>query len=368
MRVAPGVLRLKVFLASGGPRVVAALLLVAVAAFGGAAVAAADPPTTAVAEDRHRQTVATDLNTSAVVTGNTTLYERGRRLEEMPVYLLSATPELTVRLRTTVPESADARVSQQLRLTYRAERGGNVFWRQRRSVAADTVEPTNGTAVTEAQLRMPRVLDRLDRYRSELDGAGTLSVVLQVRVDYDTGRYRGNLTASAPVQLSGGAYWLGGDVAAERTHATTVRERRADRSETVTVPRLGAAVSHAALILFAIGCVSLLGAGSVVRFYRSDPDEAALRRRLHRARYGEWISEGSVPTDVGEHVVDVRSLEALVDVAIDSSKRVIRDPERDLYAVLDGEVVYYYRPGSELGPFVRASVDGEGEPDGPELF
>ena len=60
-------------------------------------------------------------------------------------------------------------------------------------------------------------------------------------------------------------------------------------------------------------------------------------------RFREWITEGSVQT-FGKIPVQVSNLEGLVDLAIDSDKRVIFDLLQKKYFVLDEQVVYSFDP------------------------
>lgn len=364
MRLAPGLLRLKLHLASNGRRVVAVLLVLAAAALGGAGLAYADPPTEVVTEERHQQTVAADLQTSAVVTGDTDLYERGSRLEGKPIYLSEATPTLTVQVRTSLPEGSTGPVTSRLWVSHTARHDGEPFWRDRRTLVTETVRSPEGQVATETEVRMDEIRTRRARLRDEIGGIGELSTTLHARVEYDTGRYEGNLSISAPLGFTGRAYRLEGETADERTHATTVRTRTVEegRALTVALPLVGQlAVPHLSALLGGIGGACLAGAVWIRLFLRRDPDEATLATALHRARYAEWISTGQLPPDVRDRSVCVDSLEGLVDVAIDSSKRVINDPDRDLYAVLDGDTGYYYDPkvAGESDPFVRKPlVDG----------
>lgn len=358
MRVAPGLLRLKLYLCREGHRVVVALIVIAALAFGSAAVTFADPPQQTVTEQRHQQTVEMDVESSAVVTGDTDLYERGTRLREMPVYLRSATPTLRPTLRTVVPAGTDVEVTQRLWVTYTAKRNGGVFWEERQPLASQTTRVSDGNATLETELGIADVHDRLREIESEVANVGQLSVTLHAEVEYETDRYEGNLTDSTPLQMTDRSYWLSSDVSAEETHATPVTRQRIDdrRATVTTLPGIGElVVPDSGVLLVVIGAVCLAGAGWIRRFRRREIDETALRETLARERFGEWISRGRVPKDTGERTVYVESLEDLVDVAIDSSKRVIRDPERELYVVVDGEVVYRYRQGEQFGPFVPKS-------------
>jgi hypothetical protein len=45
--------------------------------------------------------------------------------------------------------------------------------------------------------------------------------------------------------------------------------------------------------------------------------------------------------------VTINSLEDLVDIAIDCNKRVIFDDSLEVYAVADGDIVYYYSENNQ---------------------
>lgn len=362
MRVTDGPLRVKLSLAGQGRLILVTLLVVAVLAFAGAAVAYANPPTTEVSDSTHRQTVSTDLRTSALVTGENDLYERGQRLEEQPVYLLSVAPNMTVELQTVVPDDATVRVTHEVWLRYSAHRDGSIFWQRNESVASGTTAVTDGATVLAGTIRVPDVETRAARFHEQLDRVGDLDVSVHARVEYDTGRYEGELTGTAPLSISDRAYWLDGDLEDDRDHSTTIRERQIDEGGVVRaeLPGIGGVtVPHVTALLGGGGVICLLAAVWIVSFLRRDVDEATLRDRLHELRYDEWISTGQIPHDVGDYRVQIRSLEELVDVAIDSAKRVIWSPERGMYAVIDGDTVYYFRP--DAFPSNPAGETGSGD-------
>lgn len=67
-----------------------------------------------------------------------------------------------------------------------------------------------------------------------------------------------------------------------------------------------------------------------------------------REQYSEWITTGTFPSERDyEQTVLVDDLEGLIDVAIDTNKRVIEDPQLGVSTVLDDNYIYIYvRPDS----------------------
>jgi hypothetical protein len=65
------------------------------------------------------------------------------------------------------------------------------------------------------------------------------------------------------------------------------------------------------------------------------------------------MEPANVPPALADHplVVPVESLEALVDIAIDSDTRVIHDPNQDCYAVMTGVAIFVFYPDT-VGGFV----------------
>ncbi|WP_248908767.1 DUF5305 family protein [Halocatena marina] len=62
-----------------------------------------------------------------------------------------------------------------------------------------------------------------------------------------------------------------------------------------------------------------------------------------RSEFNEWVTVGTVDLDDDRPTITVESLEGLVDVAIDSNRRVIEDAETGVYVVRD-DVWYQFTP------------------------
>jgi hypothetical protein len=324
-------LRLRWVVAAYGRVLVVALVLVGALASFGAWSTYANPPTERVTEDADTQQVGASVQTSALVTGNTSLYERNSRLVDKPAYFLSATPHLTLTTRSAVPAGQAVETGHRLTLHLTAARGGQPFWNSTRLLVAANGTTRNGTFTSRAILNVSNVSQVVGERRAEIGDVGTLSVVLRLTATYETDRYEGSLTASAPLALSDGAYWLSGDLGASERRSRTVA--RQVRRPPDPVAYLG---------LAAVALLSLLGAAAIGYVRAEDLDRREIETELAESRYDEWISGGEFPTNTEKRYVRISSLEDLVDVAIDSNKRVLHDAEYDAYAVVDSDVVYYF--------------------------
>lgn len=325
------VARAKLLVARYGRLLVVVLGVVAIVSMAGAGWVYAHPPTTEVTERTNQQTFGTEMETSAVVTGDSSLYERGTTLRNQPVYLDAATPNVTLSFRTSVPDRRPVNVTQRVDLVFRATHGSEEFWNRTRPLVEERATVENGRLTTSATLDVAALEREVRTLESELAGVGTVKVELRVRTDYETGRYDGTLRGSTGVAFSDRSYSIS-PVSLERTEATR-------HGRVVTVPNPDRTVP---LALAGLGGLASLAAGGLRVVLRREDGWAGLENDVQQARYEEWISEGTVSLDRGGRSVPVASLEDLVDVAIDTNKRVIHDPERGAYVVLDGEVTYVY--------------------------
>jgi hypothetical protein len=79
-----------------------------------------------------------------------------------------------------------------------------------------------------------------------------------------------------------------------------------------------------------------------------DEERELLQIERHREQFSEWITTGTFPAERNyDQTVLVDDLEGLIDVAIDTNKRVIEDPQLGVSTVLDDNYIYIYvRPDS----------------------
>lgn len=129
-------------------------------------------------------------------------------------------------------------------------------------------------------------------------------------------------------------------------------EERHETFETVEVlvePSPIEAYGSIALVALAAVLLGTLLIGRVAGYTELTEEERELLRiEQDRERFSEWITTGTFPSEREyEQTVLVDSLEGLVDVAIDTNKRVIEDPQLGVSTVLDDNYIYIYvRPDS----------------------
>lgn len=312
------------------------------------------PPTMAVTAVTDRSVVETETTTTATVEGDHAMYDHGEVLTDEPVYIRSVTPAVTVTATTQAPPDALA-VDQQVAIVYAASSRTDGVFREREQV----LSATSGTIETEGDpvesvvtLEIDDVAATLEAMRAEIGDAGEVDAFLRVETAYSGTAYDGRLEEQVELTVRSDSYRVP-PLSTEREHRTTASSvvPVADEVYETTLPVIGGVVvPHTTPI--AVG-VSMLGIALFggVRYGRRAVDADRERVRIHRRRYGEWISRGELPSGFAERseVVTMASLEGLVDIAIDADSRVIHDVQEGCHAVLTDGVVYVFHPDPDGG-------------------
>ncbi|CQR52571.1 hypothetical protein BN996_03204 [Haloferax massiliensis] len=284
------------------------------------------------------------LHSQATVENTSSFYTLGETLTDRPVYLRSHTPNVTVRLVTTPPTADHVQIDQRLTLVYEARTAGNeVFVTQRQRLNRTNTSTAGETVVTTARMNITEVALTVARLESEIGDAGQIQVYLDAESRYDTSTGAGSLRHRGPLRISKDSYQIGHGSVEDELHPTESLVR-VDPAKTSSLPFpiLGTVIfPHTTLVFALLSLGGLVGAGLTVVFAnRFDPDRE--RAALHKARYAEWISEGSLPAHHPVNTAQLNTLEDLVDFAIDTEKRILYDPAQGKYAVFDSRIVYVY--------------------------
>ncbi|MEF8801898.1 MAG: DUF5305 family protein [Halolamina sp.] len=337
-RVLPGALKCKRFCLRHGWTAVTVLAVFGVVMIGLGAYTGLAPGTETVTEQRGAQTITAESNVSAVVGPKSALWAEGTRLENRPAYLLRDSPNATIDARFRVSNGEFSSVDPTFRLEYRAVRDGETIWSESSPVNA-TVEQNADRVAATTTVNVSAVAEKIRAREADTRKAASVRATIVLEVPYETDRYDGTLVAKFPVSVDGTAYELD-PASASETRTTPVQIERP------TEPNVPLVV-----VLLTLGTLGLLGGGAAYRVTRSPSSEAALlelERRIEHARYAEWISVGEFPTDLSQELVRLENLDDLVNLAVDANGRVIYDRERDAYAVIRRDIVYYVGDRAEV--------------------
>lgn len=338
MTMLPGRRKFRYLLATRGTVVIVTLALIAALAFLGAGVSYANPSTIDVDTESNQQTVETSLSTHATVTNATSMYDRGDRLEDQPVYLRSAAPSATVVAETAVLDASEVELDQTMTLVYEARtRDGTAFWRNREQLSHG--EAQTDRIESEATLDVEAITDRHRAITADLGDGGSAHVYVEIETEYRTEAYAGTMVERSDLSLRTDSYAIE-LIGATNTHGTPATETRADTNSGITLGET-LFLPHVTLVLGIVG--SAAGGCAVVGYrLRREVDPAVETAAIHHDRYEEWISSGTLPPIDPRSVVVMETLADLVDVAIDTDRRVVYDAVQGCYAVIDGTGVYVF--------------------------
>ncbi|QCJ45983.1 DUF5305 family protein [Haloprofundus sp. MHR1] len=346
----PGIHKLRYLLATQSGRIFRICIALTLISILGAGITFTSPPTTEVTTTTDRQTIETAINSRATIEHDSALYSQGETLSNMPVYPRSSAPTVIVSAVTNSSSGAPVQGTQRISLVYEAETSsGETFWKQTQRLQKTNVATPSQRVVSSAPVNISAVDQRVAQLESEIRDAGRVYVYLQVDSQYSTDTYEGLLSDRGEIVIRDGSYEIE-HISMQNEHRTTENQIQPLSSKvfSLSLPILGlVVVPHTTLVFVLVALSGAVGSVATV-VYADDCDPERERAALHKARYAEWISAGTLPQNLTHQAVQIETLEDLVDVAIDSEKRIVYDVSQSRYAILDGEIVYIYQDGEPL--------------------
>jgi hypothetical protein len=294
----------------------------------------------------------------ATVVNGTDVFDEGDVLRNRRAYLQRIAPRLNGSFLYSYDATgggdleANATLTLVLRSVGQAGTDGGEpveYWRISRPMGTATEESLSpgdqlsvpfSMNVTATAARVDAIEDQLGgtpgetriEVRTDLDLSGTRN---GQQVD-STRTYQANVTTAENVYRVTG------------TEPVTRSGQQVESTTTITtygpLRRIGGPV----LLLGGLGAgVALLALRWRVAFELTDAEAEWLAYQSARAEFDDWITTGAVSGDLSPTTeVTVDSLEGLVDVAIDSDRRVIEDPDAGACLVhVDGTVYRVEIPG-----------------------
>lgn len=295
----------------------------------------------------------------ATVTEQTDVFDEGEVLRAQPTYLESIAPVMngtfSYEYEVGPGGSGDVAVDADLTLVLRSveenDEGDDIeYWREEQPLASVTEESVGSdqTVAAPFSINVTAVRQRTEEIESQLGGTpGSTQIAVESRL-----------------QLSGQRNGL--EVQDESTHGMTIEtgdsvysvsgaEADTDSgqqfSEATVEASYGPLRSAGGPLLFVVGVagIGVLALGRWQKWFAVSPAEREwLAYRSTRSEYDEWITEGKLPGEIDERTaIEVETLEGLVDVAIDSDRRVVADESRGVCVVVLEDALYRYEPPVE---------------------
>lgn len=281
-----------------------------------------------------------ELHTSALVTNSQSIYPAGTRVRDEPVYYLSANPNLTIAT-TLTPNSGSGKANVSIRYLVRrvAKHHGKTFFSHTRVLGS--TPPQTGTTHLNRTLDVSAFLNRTAAVQKRVGDAGQLTTTVIVNVHYQKGKVSGTKNVTASLQQQGDWYAFPSKSFSVTRYRSHVEQWPNPRNWWLIGGLLGTGV-----VLLAAGVVL------IVRYRREyqNANPVWYRHQATKAAYAEWITEGSRPDEFPEPIAAVDTLAGLVDIAIDSDRRVVHDTDWGGFYVLDdaGTYLYTYKPSESL--------------------
>ena len=290
-----------------------------------------------------------DFTHSAVVQNGTEVFEEGDELQDRRTYFTRVSPELDVEYeyRHDTLET-DLDVDTELQLQLQSSDDEEVYWELSEPLDDETAASFSPgeTLTLDGTVDMADLTERVDRIEEELGsspGDSEIQIIARSEIEGTIGNdsvaeVREDVLVVTP---DGETY----SVETRMDHSGTSDRTAAvgGTAEEGWLRTIGAPLLTAVSLL---GLVAVVGAEK--RGHLRLPEDAEYLS--DRKKFDDWITTGSLPASLADRpTIEVDSLEGLVDVAIDSDRRVIEDPSTSRFYVAEDSVLYRYDPTVDSG-------------------
>jgi hypothetical protein len=336
--------------------IIAVLLLLSVGGMWASYTAYIDPGTQTETRTASEWRRTATFDHSSTVTGENPVYETGQQLQNQRAYFPLISPGLRgeYRFEYVASNSGDVNIEIDIQLILRGQSDGTTLWQRSRQLQQTTVsevEPGDGVS-SEFRFDMNQTrlqIERIDDAFGQIPGDPVVAVRARTRM---TGQVNGQVINREFVDelrltRDGDAFAVSdpGDITNTSRRTTTVSVPR----EYSPLRRLGGPL----VLVLSLGTTIGLVVARRQNELELSTDE---RAQLTHQEYAEWISEGSISDRIESDDPDVLSMASLgdlVDIAADTNRRVVYDPDQKQYAVFGHDRTYV------CGRRKRAESDGE---------
>ena len=308
----------------------------------------------------------TAFSHSAPITNDSLPFAAGERASNRPLYYTSLSKELVGSYRYGyTADSGSVNVTTD---TYLLIRGGRIennnmtetYWEISEPLAADseTVAPGE-THRLNFTVDIIEVLETIGTVEQQLAASEGLVDVRVVSVSelsgtVDSDRVDTTYRSELPIVVSPSTFRVDTPTTIDETHESF--ETVEVLAEPSPLQAYGSIVAFGLVVMLLILVAGLRYSGYTKL---TDQEQELIAIKQARERFTEWITTGEFPSEREyEQTVLVDSLEGLVDVAIDTNKRVIEDEQLGVSTVLDDTYIYIYiQPDSPARDWLVSYAD-----------
>jgi hypothetical protein len=302
----------------------------------------------------------TELEHSALIVNESVPFEAGQRVEDRPIYYTTISDALDITYRYEHTAGAELDVSTDIFLRIRSVSGDDIFWEvtePRASTGSESVSAgENHTA--EASVNIAELRRTIAEIQSQLGTEGSIEIAIVATTSID-----GTVDGQAVNRTHGSLLRLAVSQTSFRVTDTETIDEEYTSTDTVETTQDASLLEMLASLLAFSGSLTVLGTLAFARlrgYIELSGEEAELLEVYQQEQeFSEWITTGTFPSERDyEATIVVDDLKGLVDVAIDTNKRVIKDEQLRVSTVLDDDYVYLYiRPDSSASEWLFNQAD-----------
>ena len=308
----------------------------------------------------------TAFSHSAPITNDSLPFAAGERASNRPLYYTSLSKELVGSYRYGyTADSGSVNVTTD---TYLLIRGGRIennnmtetYWEISEPLAADseTVAPgeTHRLNFTVDIIEVLETIGTVEQQLAASEGLVDVRVVSvsELSGNVDSDRVDTTYRSELPIVVSPSTFRVDTPATIDETHESF--ETVEVLAEPSPLQAYGSIVAFGLVVMLLILVAGLRYSGYTKL---TDQEQELIAIKQARERFSEWITTGEFPSEREyEQTVLVDSLEGLVDVAIDTNKRVIEDEQLGVSTVLDDTYIYIYiQPDSPARDWLVSYAD-----------
>jgi len=308
----------------------------------------------------------TDYSHSAPITNDSLPFAAGERASNRPLYYTALSKQLEGAY--TYEYTADSGRVAVTTDTHLLIRGGQIengnmtetYWELSEPLATenDTLAPDEPHRVNFS-VTITEVLETIGTVEQQLDATEGIVDVRVVSVSELSGTVESDSVETTyrselPIVVSPSTFRVAEAATIDETHESF--ETVEVLAEPSPLQAYGSIITFGLVIMLLVVLAGLRYAGYTKL---TDEERELIAIEQARERFSEWITTGEFPSEREyEQTVLVDSLEGLVDVAIDTNKRVIEDEQLGVSTVLDDTYIYIYiQPDSPARDWLVSYAD-----------